>query len=339
LGREKVVDYAYNALIEVMEANHGETMVIICDDRKERIGDIFTKASLKASLYTRIKLLETSSDHYRETPSQSIRQLFNEKQPDLAINLLRGITEETPFRIRLINLETQNKNIRLGHGPGITEDMLTEGALALSREEYTQMNTQADRVISATRDAQRIKVTTPKGTDVELSIQNRGFFKDTKITQQKWGNLPTGEVTVGPVENSLEGVIVCDLAIGGVGLIEEELKISSKEGKVTSLVGRGLPNSIVRRVKKALSTDEMASVIGEIGIGLNPKARIMTEFLESEKVEGTVHFAFGRNVDYPTGGENDSSNHMDFLISNPSVVAYFSDSREVEIIRDGTIQV
>jgi leucyl aminopeptidase (aminopeptidase T) len=339
LVRKKVVEYAYNALIEVMGANQGEKIVIVCDDSKERIGEVFTKASLKASLYTRMELLETDPDRYREEPSQAIRHVFSVKRPDLAINLLRGIAEETPFRIQLINLETRNKEIRLGHGPGITWDMLTDGALALSIEEYEKMNSQADRIISATWGAQRIEVTTPRGTNVELSIQNRGFFKDTTITGEKWGNLPTGEVTVGPIETSLKGVIVCDLAIGGVGLIEKNLKIISEEGKVKRVMGEGLPKAVLGKVKQALSMDMMASVIGEMGIGLNPKARIMTEFLESEKVYGTVHFAFGRNIDYPTGGENNSANHMDFLMSEPSVVAYFSDGREVEIIRDGKIRV
>jgi hypothetical protein len=339
LGREKVVEYAYNALIAVMGANHGEKIVIVCDATKERIGEVFIKASLKASLDTRMELLETGPDRYRVEPSQAIRHLFRVKRPNLAINLLRGIAEETPFRIQLINLETQNKDLRLGHGPGITWDMLTDGALAVSIEEYEKMNAQADRIISATWGAQRIEVTTPRGTKVKLSIHNRGFFKDTTITQEKWGNLPTGEITVGPVENSLTGVIVCDLAIGGVGLIEKNLKIISEDGKVKRLIGDGLSQSVLGKVKRALSTDRMASVIGELGIGLNPKARIMTEFLESEKVYGTVHFAFGRNVDYPTGGENTSANHMDFLMSEPSVVAYFSEGKEVEFIRDGHIQV
>lgn len=336
---EKIVEYAYNALIEVMGVNQGEKMIILCDDSKEQIGEIFTKASLKASLYTRMKLLETETNGYREEPSQDIKEVFNLKRPNLAINLLRGIAEETPFRIQLIHLETRNKNIRLGHGPGITLDMLTEGALALNIAAYKKMNAQADRVIAAMLGAQRIEVTTPNGTNVELSINNRGFFKDTTITEEKWGNLPTGEVTVGPIENSLKGIIVCDLAIGGVGLIEKNLKIISEEGKVKRLIGEGLPQAVLGKVKRALSTDKMASIIGELGIGLNPKARIMTEFLESEKVYGTVHFAFGRNIDYPTGGENNSANHMDFLLSQPSVVAYFSDVGEVEIIRDGQILV
>ena len=336
---EKIVEYAYNALIEVMGVNQGEKMIILCDDSKKQIGEIFTKASLKASLYTRMKLLKTEPNGYREEPSQDIKEVFNLKRPNLAINLLRGIAEETPFRIQLIHLETRNKNIRLGHGPGITLDMLTEGALALNIAAYKKMNAQADRVIAAMLGAQRIEVTTPNGTNVELSINNRGFFKDTTITEEKWGNLPTGEVTVGPIENSLKGIIVCDLAIGGVGLIEKNLKIISEEGKVKRLIGEGLPQAVLGKVKKALSTDKMASIIGELGIGLNPKARIMTELLESEKVYGTVHFAFGRNIDFPTGGENNSANHMDFLLSKPSVVAYFSDVGEVEIIRDGQILV
>jgi leucyl aminopeptidase (aminopeptidase T) len=80
----------------------------------------------------------------------------------------------------------------------------------------------------------------------------------------------------------------------------------------------------------------MASVVGEMAIGLNPKARIVDEFVETEKVYGTAHIAFGRNIDYPTGGANDSANHLDFLMSEPTIVAVFPDEKR-ELVRDGRV--
>lgn len=183
------------------------------------------------------------------------------------------------------------------------------------------------------RRAREILITTPKGTDLRLSIERRGFFKDTTITTDKWGNLPTGEVAVGPVENSLEGKLVCDLAVGGVGPIEKPVTILCKHGIAARIEGED--EAVVETIKKALSTDRLASTVGEMAVGLNPKAGILHEFLEAEKVSGTVHIAFGRNIDYPTGGKNDSANHMDFLMGKPTVTAVFPDRREKKIVVDG----
>jgi hypothetical protein len=48
------------------------------------------------------------------------------------------------------------------------------------------------------------------------------------------------------------------------------------------------------------------------------KFKSVDEFLEAEKVHGTIHIAFGHNLDYPNG-KNPSKNHIDFLMSKPTV--------------------
>lgn len=335
MRESQAVKYAYNALTNVMDANEGEKTLIICDDVKEKVGGVFTLASLKSSLYTRTIILKTEPNKFRTELLKSLKQAVSFNPPDLAINLLRGPAEETPFRIKLITLETIERRIRLGHGPGITLDMLTDGALALRNDEYEKMDAQANSIISATRGALKIEIKTPQGTNINLSIQGRGFFKDTTITKKKWGNLPTGEVTVGPVEDSLEGKIVCDMAIGGIGLIQKNLIIVCEKGRVIRLEGGS--KRVLKKVRMVLSTDNMASVVGEMAIGLNPKARIVNEFLETEKVYGSAHIAFGRNIDYPTGGKNNSTNHIDFLMSEPTVIVGFPDGKGIELVRDGRL--
>ena len=155
------------------------------------------------------------------------------KKPDIFINLFRGGAEETPFRIKIIKLETRIKNSRLGHCPGITLDMLTNGALALSKDEHNDMQSLAERLMLSLTGATNVHVTSPSGTDLTFSVQGREFFTDTKMDWQKmkWMNLPTGEVIVGPVETSLNGTLVCDIAIGGIGPISKPVTINVKKWK------------------------------------------------------------------------------------------------------------
>ncbi|MCX7668312.1 MAG: hypothetical protein N2Z84_05225, partial [Atribacterota bacterium] len=58
-------------------------------------------------------------------------------------------------------------------------------------------------------------------------------------------------------------------------------------------------------------------VVGELGIGTNPKARITGNILEDEKAFRTVHVALGMNVDM--GGAIESKTHNDGIICNPTV--------------------
>jgi len=57
--------------------------------------------------------------------------------------------------------------------------------------------------------------------------------------------------------------------------------------------------------------------LGELGIGLNPKAKVTGNILEDEKVIGTVHVAVGNNLSF--GGDNDVPLHLDGVVSEPTI--------------------
>jgi leucyl aminopeptidase (aminopeptidase T) len=151
----------------------------------------------------------------------------------------------------------------------------------------------------------------------------------------KWMNLPTGEVLVAPIEDSLKGSLVCDMAIGGIGPTKTPLTLTVKNGAVVRVESREI--EVRKRVCASLATDNMAKVVGEFAFGINPRARFVEEFLETEKIQGTIHIAFGDNLDFPSG-KNNSSNHMDFLINKPTVRAYKNDFTIVDVLKDGVFQ-
>lgn len=326
-----------NALQSVLEAKEEERIVIFCDDVKAEIGEAFKKGAKALKLRTKLVVLKTSAEVFRTDIPKHVMKYLTTQRPDMYVNILTGTREETPFRIKLIHLETQDHKTRLGHCPGITLDMLTQGALALTAEEHQQMQGFAEALMEQLKDAVKIEVQNPAGTKITLSVKNRPFFTDTCIdwALMKWLNLPTGEVIVAPVENSLEGKLVCDLAIGGIGPIDASVTIKAKQGKVDSVTCKNA--EVLKRVQNALHVDAVAKVVGEFAFGINPKARFTQEFLEAEKLHGTVHVAFGANTDMP-GGENNSANHMDFLISKPTVTAITKKGISVKVLVDGVFQ-
>ncbi|MCW4044575.1 MAG: aminopeptidase [Candidatus Bathyarchaeota archaeon] len=328
---------ARNALECVLDAKKGESLVIFSDEAKKGVGEAFEKGAQELKLQAKLVLLSSEPRVFRKEIPQQLVKFLTAQRPNIYINLLRGLSEETPFRIKLIQMETRDKKTRLGHCPGVTEDMLTKGALALTVNEHLQMQTLAERLIRKLQTAAKVRITNPAGTEISLNVKERPFFTDAKFNWKlmKWLNLPTGEVMVAPVENSLEGKLVCDMAIGGISPIRSPVTIVAKDGKVQNVSSANA--GVLRKVRLSLGTDEMASVVGEFAFGVNAKARFVEEFLESEKILGTVHIAFGNNSDMPKG-KNNSANHMDFLLAKPTVDIITEDGGSFTILKDGVFR-
>jgi leucyl aminopeptidase (aminopeptidase T) len=328
---------AKNALKCVLEAKKGEKIAIFCDREKIGIGKAFEAGALKLELQAHLVLLEAEAGVLRKEIPSNLMEILAKQKPDIYINLLRGIREETPFRIKLIKMETQDHKTRLGHCPGVTLDMLTKGALALTAEEHRKMQSFARNLIERLKKAIKVEITNPTGTNVSLSVEGRSFFTDTVIDWKtmKWMNLPTGEVIVAPLENSLEGILVCDMAIGGIGPLKSPVTLTVQKGKVTDSFCN--ITQVLDRVRESLRTDEGSSIVGEFAFGINEKARFVDEFLEAEKKMGTIHIAFGNNSDMP-GGKNQSKNHMDFLISNPTVKIFDKNGSCINVLVNGAFQ-
>jgi leucyl aminopeptidase (aminopeptidase T) len=195
----------------------------------------------------------------------------------------------------------------------------------------------ATKLMKKLENTIKIEITNPAGTKLTFSVEDRAFFTDTKLDREtmKWMNLPTGEVIAAPVENSLEGALVCDMAIGGIGPLKTPFTITAKKGTVQATHTND--PIVKKRVDESLATDDMAKVVGEFAFGINPKARFVEEFLETEKIKGTIHIAFGDNLDYPSG-KNNSANHMDFLINTPTVKTLNKNNDCSIILQDGVFQ-
>ena len=326
---------AKNALKYVMDATPNERIAVIADDTSLPIAQAFALGAMDLGLWTRLIVLKTSKEIRSDIP-QEVSDAVATKSSDIFITIFRDSEKETPFRIKIISLISRYKKYRLGHCPGITLDMLTEGALALSPAEHEEIQSSARRLMGRLVNMKSVKVTSPNGTDITFSVSGRPFFTDTKFDWKdyKWGNLPTGEVIVGPVESSLNGTVVCDLAIGGIGQIFSPVKITAKDGRAEKF--ESADKKVLARVETALSIDEMARHVGEFAFGLNKKARLSANFLEAEKVGNTVHIAFGHNTDFP-GGMNTSATHMDFLISKPTVEATDANGSTLIAMKDGKI--
>jgi leucyl aminopeptidase (aminopeptidase T) len=147
---------------------------------------------------------------------------------------------------------------------------------------------------------------------LELSVDRRKWLQDTGICQRRgeFINLPAGEIFVAPREGSANGSLVIDGAFWDV--LKEPVKVTIKDGYAARFVGaKNTVKALDKQGKKGRN-------VAELGIGMNPKAKIIGNVLEDEKVKGTVHIAFGDNSTF--GGKIKAGIHMDGIITKPTLI-------------------
>jgi aminopeptidase len=223
------------------------------------------------------------------------------------------LSPEVAFRDCLYRRPLQHKG-RVCMMPGFTRDM--RDAVSIDYNRLRQRGAALKRIISGGD----IQITTKIGTDVSFSLGNRKLeIDDGDISKPgSFGNIPAGEIYTAPIEETVSGRIVVDGSISGIGMINKPFVIHLKHGLIDKMEPVDAHDEVFQRFLKVCKYDTPASMtLGEFGIGLNPGARIVGNILMDEKVEGTVHFAFGDSYGL---GKTSSKFHTDLLLREPTVV-------------------
>jgi len=328
--KEQMVQAARSAMMYVMDVNKTDSVLVVTDEARKTIGNAFAAAALEIGCTVDFYLLPEMQRPLAEVPEEMKAMLAGKT---VVINVFTGRAEETPFRIKWIRSVLATGRIRLGHAPGITEDMMLHGPMNI---DYPQMMHTVQKMLQTLEGARTAHITSPGGTDLHLNIEGRAFQTDVHITTEHFGNLPAGEIWCAPVEDAANGVLVCDGSIGDLGMVTKPVRIVIRNGQIESIACED--PDLLKKLNEVLYVDDEAHVIGEFGIGLNPGARITGNLLEDEKAFRTIHIAFGNNEEMP-GGKNRSQTHRDFLVKDPTVTVTFQDGRSETIIQQGEIQV
>ncbi|MGO8695655.1 MAG: aminopeptidase [Rectinemataceae bacterium] len=220
--------------------------------------------------------------------------------------------------------------------------------------DYAELQERCRRMKALLDDAVSVRVTNANGTDIRIGLRGRSARSDDGdySAPGSGGNLPAGEVFVSPELGTSEGTIVFDGSISdtaGVIVIRTPIRCRIEGGFVTAVEGgeeaRRLERALqagaegVRRLGAdgSLAEEKLSAYlrnarnIGELGIGLNPKAEIVGNMLEDEKAFRTCHFAIGANYDE----DAPALIHLDGLVSGPTIVATMSNGKEKIIEREG----
>lgn len=259
--------------------------------------------------------------------------------PDITITMCSGLSGNDPFGyytgyVARDGEKYDHAMFSLIDGDRRMRGLICEGATAdiLQRcvaIDYTEINENGESLERALTNASEVHVSTPAGTDVTLSIRGRKPIAEDGFIHSpgEWSDLPIGEVRISPVVGSANGILVFD---GTMDLIEDSVIpktpvwVTLRDGYVSAIEGgdeaRLMLDTIrqgeaVARKKGLYDYAKNARNLGELGIGINPAAKITGNLIEDEKVCGTAHFAIGYNYD----NDAEAFIHQDCLVLRPSI--------------------
>ncbi len=319
---------ALRALRQVLDLDPAESVLVVGDDSAGACPEAFLAAARAHGCRADLYLLPEDRRPLTATPDGMLDLLAGR---DVVINAIAGRSDEIPFRMQWLHA-VEDRELRLAHSPGITDDMMTGGALDV---DYGAMRAGAGRLLDLFAGADRVHIVTEAGTDLVLGLAGRGMVTDVHIDSTEKGvNLPCGEVYGCPEETRADGVLVVDGCFGAEGNVSTPATIVCREGRAVEV--RADDPDLVARINALLDTDEGARTIAELGIGLNPGAALRGNMLEDEKALRTAHIAFGSNQGMP-GGRSVSSMHMDYLFHRPTMTVANEDGVSAVVMRDGDV--
>ncbi len=218
-----------------------------------------------------------------------------------------------------------DKRIRVASSPGI----LMETFLRAMEVDYPAVRARAAELKRAVEGASEIRIETPAGTDLIVGMRGRQIFVDDGDLRRPGthGNLPCGEIFFSPELGTARGRIVFDsvLSVDSRCLMPTEpLAMEVEEGYVTAILPSAHSEAVEAMLRRsaeralAMGKEDYARNtwgIGEVGLGLNPRAELIPDMLEAEKVGGTCHVAIGSNYD----GDMHALSHYDMLMTRPRI--------------------
>ena len=302
---EELKKSAKVTLIECLGVKKGEAVLIVSDKPLRDLGLIFFEEAEKLEAEVFYLEIIPRENHGVEPPDAVAEAM---KKADAVLLITSKSLSHTAARKRACEM-----GARVASMPGITPEMMAR-TLSVG---YRDIAENCRKCAEWLKGAKKVHLKTAAGTDLKFSIEGREIAVDTGILHSPgdFGNLPAGEVFVAPVEGSAEGVLVVDGSMAGIGVLEEPIKMEVRGGYVVNIAGGGSAESL-KKILDRYGKD--ARNIAELGIGLNPRAKLSGFVLEDEKVLGTVHIALGDNSTF--GGKVSVPSHLDGVILNPTLL-------------------
>lgn len=291
-------------LYKCMGLKKEEDLLIVSDSETESLGDLFYDVAVSGGI-------PAQSVNYAALPMDGMEPPAEVAEALLHCDVAILVTSRSLTHTRARHAAS-DKGVRIASLPGFTEAMLGAPMMV----DYDEMTELSQKVAKMLTEAETARVVTPHGTDFTMSLKGRTGEDDCGIynTPGAFGNLPAGEAYIAPLEGTAEGILVYDASMGGIGLLDEPIRVTVEKGEAVKVEGGKEAAALNAMLEEA---GRPGRNIAELGIGTNRGASLNGDVLEDEKVLGTIHIALGDNANF--GGKVEAPCHLDGLLTEPDL--------------------
>lgn len=189
---------------------------------------------------------------------------------------------------------------------------------ALLQTDFVAQAKVCKRIGDAFTWGNRVRLKSPKGTDLTFSIEGRRANVLTNIPEPgQLAPVPDIEVNVVPITGSAQGRLIADASVPylGIGVLDEPITCLIEDGYITKMEGGDQASALKADLDSHHDRD--CFNVAELGIGLNPNASLNGTMLDDEGVMGTIHIGIGTSL--TLGGEVVAPTHYDLLMWAPEI--------------------
>lgn len=302
---ENIIQAAEIALRDCLALKEDETLLVLTDDQTIEIGSALFQVGKQMAKESAMLVMPEREVNGQEPPDE-ISELM--KKYDVVICPTGKSLTHTDARRNACSA-----GARVGTMPGITKEVM----IRTLKADYHEIARRTYHLSSLLDEVDNVRITTKLGTDITIPVKGIKAISSTGLVTERgtFGNLPSGESYLMPVENETNGIFVVDGSFAGVGkILDKPIKITVEKGFAIKFEG-GKEAEVLNSLLKPLG--KKAYNVAELGIGTNDQAIVTGAILEDEKVMGTVHIALGNNLSM--GGTCNVGIHLDGVILEPTV--------------------
>ena len=303
--------FADHVISELAGAREGESALIVADTATDdEISRAFLSAALRRGMDASL-LVSRAKAALPTPPAVSLTAAVEQ------VDLVLGLTD-SPFFMH----SPAARRARSEHG---TRFLMTDATMGeylydgVMNIDYPRMLGDMERFGELLKDAHQVHVEDGFGTSVDFDVTDRPVL-NTPGKVSSPGEVeyyPGAQVSIAPIEESINGVIVADASIAGEGRLLEPARLTIEKGRITEVTGGS--QAIHWSNWLAGTDEENIYCLCHFSVGFNPRARITGRLMEDERLVGGVDFGFGAQDPKFGGTVGPCRNHTDIMLSAASI--------------------
>lgn len=296
----------------------GEKVLILCDSTTENLAEQLSAITILNNAEPYVLTMLPRQYHGEQLP-KPVAEIM--KAVDVVIAPTKYNIAHTEARF-----EAQKAGTRVVVLPESKEDLFFNKGLFA---DFKDIKVKIEKLANYLTESKVAKITSPLGTNFSVSLEGRkgrqlNGYANTQDVSAGFGV----EASIAPVEGTAQGKIVVNESIPGVGLINDPVIVTIKDGYAKTIEGGREAEDFLKVLQS--KSDPLIFNVAELGIGMNPLCEFENSMLSDEGVYGTIHIALGTNA--YIGGKTVAAGHYDMVFSSATLAL---DGRVV--LKDGEL--